>query len=103
MNPKPAGRDEFSKPTYRAANEPFKVLGLIDWRYAVIGAMPSLFIGLLSRQISHSKMTGLLAGAAVLVFLEWQGYRVSSVDPARPLAIVKSLLDKRHLCAFKKD
>jgi hypothetical protein len=82
------------KPTYRAVNEPYLLLGVLDWRYVLAAEMPAFFAGL----GAHSKLVFL----AVSAFAQWRAYRIYSEDDQLPKVWLYTLLEKRHLCPFRK-
>jgi hypothetical protein len=82
----------FARPTYRVLNEPFKILGILDWRYAFAAAVPAAFIGL----FAHSKLVAI----AAFVLLAWQAYRIAEDDPNLPLVLWLTLFDKKHAGGF---
>jgi hypothetical protein len=82
----------FARPTYRVLNEPFKILGILDWWYAFAAAVPAAFIGL----FAHSKLVAI----AAFVLLAWQAYGIAEDDPNLPLVLWLTLLDKKHAGGF---
>jgi hypothetical protein len=84
-----------AKNTYRVLNEPFKLFGILDWKYAFFAAVPAVFFGL----FSHSKIVGLL----VFVLLAWHAYRISENDPNLPLVLWLTLFDKKHASGFDRE
>lgn len=83
------------KPTYRAVNEPYLLLGLFDWRYALAAEAPALFAGL----GAHSKLVFLLVSALT----QWIAYGIYSVDDQLPKVWLFTLLEKQHFCPFRKE
>ena len=90
-----AGRQKanpFAKNTYRVLNEPYKLLGILDWRYAFCAAVPAVFFAL----VAHSK----IAGGILFALLAWRAWRVAEDDPNLPLVWMTTLLDKNHAGGF---
>jgi hypothetical protein len=85
-------RNPYAKNTYRVINEPFKLFGILDWRYAAVALIPSVFFGLLA----GSK----IAGGLVFAFLAWRAWQISEDDPSLPLAWWSTLFDQHHLSGF---
>jgi hypothetical protein len=82
----------FAKNTYRVLNEPYKLLGILDWRYAFAAAVPAVFFGL----AAHSK----IAGAILFALLAWRAWRIAEDDPNLPLVWMATFLDKKHVGGF---
>ena len=87
-------RDPHAKPTYRAINETYLICGLIDWRYAIFVSLPALLTGLHFR----SKIIGLIAW----IVFQVGAYLIYRKDPALPLIVMRTALDKPHICPFLK-
>lgn len=85
----------FAKNTYRVLNEPYKLLGLLDWRYAFCAAVPAVFFGL----IAHSTIAGLIAFA----LLAWRAWRIAEDDPSLPLVWWTTFFDKSHAGGFDTE
>lgn len=95
MTNRPARRqaaNPFAKNTYRVLNEPYKLLGILDWRYALVAAVPAVFFGL----AAHSK----ISGGIVLALLAWRAWRIAEDDPNLPMVWMTTLLDKKHAGGF---
>lgn len=88
MDPRP-------KRTFRVLNEPFKIMGIVDWRYFAACAVLALFFGF----AAHSKVAAII----VLAALVWRTYGMSEEDPKRPFAWWSALTDKRKLCPFARE
>jgi hypothetical protein len=85
----------FAKNTYRVLNEPYKLLGILDWRYAFCAAVPAVFFGL----VAHSVIAGLIAFG----LLAWQAWRIAEDDPNLPLVWFTTLFDKHHAGGFTAE
>src|SRR5690242_20621282 len=85
----------YARSTYRVLNEPFKILGILDWRYAFAAAVPAAFLGL----FAHSKLVAIVA----FVFLAWQAYRIAEDDPNLPLVLWLTIWDKKHAGGFSRE
>jgi hypothetical protein len=85
----------FAKNTYRVLNEPYKLLGILDWRYGFCAAVPAVFFGL----VAHSVMAGLIAFG----LLAWQAWRIAEDDPNWPLVWFTTLFDKHHAGGFAAE
>ena len=85
----------FAKNSYGVINEPFKLFGILDWRYALIAVVPAVFFGLLAQ----SK----LAGGIVFAVLAWRAWQISEDDPNLPLVWWVTLFDKSHASGFTLD
>jgi hypothetical protein len=85
----------YAKNTYRVLNEPFKLFGILDWKYALVAAVPAVFFGL----FSNSKIVGIV----VYALLAWQAWRIQEEDPNLPLVIWATIFDKRHVEAFRRE
>jgi hypothetical protein len=88
-------RNPFAKNSYRVVNEPFKLFGILDWRYALMAAVPAVFFGLLA----GSK----IAGGIVFAVLAWRAWHVSEDDASLPLVWWVTFFDKRHASGFTLD
>jgi hypothetical protein len=88
-------RNPFAKNSYRVVNEPFKLFGILDWRYALMAAVPAVFFGLLA----GSK----IAGGIVFAVLAWRAWQVSEDDASLPLVWWVTFFDKRHASGFTLD
>ena len=91
----PSQRNPFAKNTYRVINEPFKLFGILDWRYAFIAAIPAVFFGLLAQ----SK----IAGGIVFALLAWRAWQISENDPSLSLVWWVTFFDKKHVEAFNPN
>jgi hypothetical protein len=87
-------QDEFEKPTFRAVNDSYLLLGVIDWRYGAIATIPPLVIG----AALHSRIVGLLAWLVFQVI----AYRIYSRDAMAPVTWVFAMIDKQRSCPFKE-
>jgi hypothetical protein len=85
-------RNPFAKNTYRVINEPFKLLGILDWRYALCAVVPSVFFGL----AAHSKIAGLILFAV----LAWRAWEMQEDDPNLPLVWWVTLFQIKHADGF---
>jgi hypothetical protein len=85
-------RNPFAKNTYRVINEPFKLFGVLDWRYVFVAAIPAVFFGLLA----HSK----IAGGIVFAVLAWRAWQISEDDHNLPLVWWVVFFDKHHASGF---
>jgi hypothetical protein len=88
-----------AKSTYRVLNEPFKILGILDWRYAFFSAVPAIFAGLFTR----SRGYGFLVFCVVFCVLAWRAYEIASQDADLPLVLWATLFDKKHLSSFREE
>jgi hypothetical protein len=85
----------YAKATCRPFNEPFKLFGVLDWRYVFVSAVPSVFGGM----FAHSKLVFLI----LLAVLSWTTYGWAEEDPALPLVWWATILDKSRLCPFRSE
>jgi hypothetical protein len=85
----------FAKNTYRVLNEPYKLLGTLDWRYGFCAAVPAVFLGL----VGHSVMAGLIAFGLLVL----QAWRISEDDSKWPLVWFITLFDKQHCGGFAHE
>jgi hypothetical protein len=85
----------YAKNTYRVLNEPFKILGILDWKYAFAALVPAVFFAL----FSHSKIVGLV----VFSVLAWRVYRIQEEDPNLPLVLWLTIFDKKHAGGFSRE
>ena len=85
----------YARPTYRVLNEPFKILGILDWRYTFAAAVPAAFLGL----FAHSKLIAI----AAFVLFAWQAYRIAEDDPNLPLALWLTIWDKKNAGGFTRE
>jgi hypothetical protein len=82
----------FAKNTYRVLNEAYRLLGILDWRYAFCAAVPTVFFGL----EAHSRIAGLIAFA----LLAWCAWRISEDEPNLPSFGGVTFFGKRHAGGF---
>lgn len=87
----------FAKSTYRVANEPFKILGLLDSRYAIAAAVPAVFCGLFGAATTPGRI---VVGALAFLVFAWQAYLIAEEDPQSPLVYWLTLTDKSHASGF---
>ena len=90
-----ATKNQFAKNTYRVLNEPYKLLGILDWRYAFVAAVPTVFFG----SLAHSKIAGIVAFA----MFAWRAWQIFEYDAQSPLIRWVTLFDKREAGAFTVD
>jgi hypothetical protein len=88
-----------AKSTYRVLNEPFKLMGILDWRYAFCSAVPAVFAGLFTR----SRGYGFLVFCVVFCVVARRAYEIASEDADLPLVLWATLFDKKHLGSFKQE
>jgi hypothetical protein len=90
-------RNPFAKSTYRVVNEPFKILGILDSRYATAAAIPAVFCGLFAAATNPGRI---FVGAIAFLVFAWQAYRIAEGDPQAPLVYWLTLTDKSHASGF---
>jgi len=87
----------FAKNTCRVANEPFKILGILDSNYATAAAVPAVFCGFYAAATNPGRI---FVGAVAFLLFAWLAYRIAEEDPQLPLVYWLTLTDKSHASGF---
>jgi hypothetical protein len=90
----------FAKNTYRVLNEPIKILGILDSRYAQACVIPAVACGLFAASSWPGRAFAFAVSFAVLA---WQAHRIAEEDAQLPRVLWLTFTDKSHACAFLKE
>lgn len=81
--------------TYRVLTDSIKIMGILDWRYALFCVVAAAPCGLFAQSW--------IVGAAMLALFVWMAWHIGEEDPKLPEVRYATFRDKKRLDPFRRD